>query len=52
VHRGWCTIVAEVECNIPTIIPSLINASRDIICGYSQSDILCELYFNILIINM
>jgi hypothetical protein len=26
VHQRRCTIIGEGECNIPTIIPSLINA--------------------------
>jgi hypothetical protein len=30
-------IVREGECNIPTIIPSLINDYVDIICGYDQA---------------
>jgi len=34
-------------CNMPTIIPSLINAYVDIICGCNQSDVICEFYFNV-----
>jgi hypothetical protein len=45
------TIVGEGECNIPTIIPSLINAYVDIMCGYGQSDVICELYFLVLLIK-
>jgi hypothetical protein len=41
----------HMECNIPTIIPSLINAYVDIMCGYDQSDVICELYFYVLIIK-
>jgi hypothetical protein len=37
------------RCNIPTIIPSLIDDYVDIMCGYRQSDAICELYFNVLI---
>jgi hypothetical protein len=39
VHRRWRTILREGECNIPTIIPSLINAYVDILCGYGQIDV-------------
>jgi hypothetical protein len=38
-------------CNIPTIIHGLINAYVDIMCGYFQSDVICELYFNVLTIT-
>jgi hypothetical protein len=51
VHQGRHTIVGEGECNIPTIIPSLINVYVDIMCGYNQSTIICELYFYVLIIK-
>jgi hypothetical protein len=51
VHQGRCTIIGEGEYNIPTIIPSLINVCVDIMCGYDQSDVICELYFFVLVIK-
>jgi hypothetical protein len=35
--RGIVTSFPEFKCNIPTIIPSLINAYVDIMCGYAKA---------------
>jgi hypothetical protein len=43
--------VMNLPCNIPTIIPSLINVYVDIMCGYGPNDVICELYFYVLIIK-
>jgi hypothetical protein len=38
-------------CNIPIIILSLINDYVDIMCGYGQSNVICELYLFVLLIK-
>ena len=43
--------LSKETCNIPTIILSLINAYVDIMSGYDQSDVICELYFFVLLIK-
>jgi hypothetical protein len=54
--RYYCKFIRNygkiTACNIPTIIPILINAYVDIMCGYGQSDVICELYFYVLLIKM
>ena len=37
--EGIAQIWWDTQCNIPTVIPSLINTSIDIMCGYDTSDV-------------
>jgi hypothetical protein len=44
-------VLSRKYCNMPIIIPDLINDYVDIMCGYNQSDVICKFYLFVLLVK-